>query len=116
MNRVALFITACILGGLGGAVGSMVGHAFGSAGLWLGGVVGGLLASMATARVALWRHWIVRTQLWPTAFGAAIGFLLAAGIAVKTLSSPIGPIVSTLLIGSGALIGASSPRAKRPEP
>jgi len=107
MNRVALFFVACALGGVGGALGSMAGHAFGKGGLWAGGILGGLLASILTARIALWRNWIVRSQLWPTTFGAAIGFLAACAVAVNTLSSPIGPILSTLLIGAGSVLGAS---------
>ena len=106
MNRTALFLIACVLGGLGGALGSMVGHSFGKAGLWMGGIIGGLLASMLIARIALWRRWIVRSQYWPTVLGAAIGFLLACAVAVNTLSSPVGPILSTLLIGVGALLGS----------
>lgn len=107
--RIALFVLACVLGGFGGAAGSIVGHAFGKTGLWVGGIIGGLLMSIATARIAVWRRWITRSQFWPTTAGAAIGFLLAAGIAVNTLSSPIGPILSTLLIGAGALVGSMRP-------
>ena len=105
-NRAALFFIACALGGLGGALGSIAGHAFGKAGLYAGGILGGLIASMLVARIALWRHWIVRSQFWPTALGAAIGFLAACAIAANTLSSPIGPVLSTLLIGVGAVLGA----------
>ena len=105
MKRGALFLVACVLGGIGGALGSMVGNAFGKSGLWAGGILGGLLASLLIARIALWRRWIVRSQLWPTALGAAIGFLVACAVAVNTLSSPIGPLMSTLLIGAGALLG-----------
>jgi hypothetical protein len=86
----------------------MVGSAFGRAGMWAGGVVGGFLASMLVARIALSRRWIVRSQSWPTAFGTAIGFLVACAVAVNTLSTPIGPIMSTLLIGAGALLGSVS--------
>jgi hypothetical protein len=105
MKRGALFLVACALGGVGGALGSMVGHAFGKGGLWAGGILGGLLASMLVARIALWRRWIVRSQYWPTVLGTAIGFLVACAVAVNTLSSPIGPFMSTLLIGAGALLG-----------
>jgi phosphotransferase system glucose/maltose/N-acetylglucosamine-specific IIC component len=107
MNRAALFLVACVLGGLGGALGSMVGHSFGKAGLWAGGIIGGLLASVLIARIALWRRWIVRSQYWPTILGAAVGFLLACAVAVNTLSSPVGPILSTLLIGVGAVLGST---------
>jgi len=106
MNRAALFLIACALGGLGGALGSMVGHSFGKGGLWVGGILGGLLASVLIARIALWRRWIMRSQYWPTVLGTAVGFLLACAVAVNTLSSPIGPIMSTLLIGVGAVLGS----------
>jgi fructose-specific phosphotransferase system IIC component len=105
MNRVALFFLACALGGAGGAIGSMAGHGFGKAGLWAGGILGGLLASMLVARIALWRRWILQSQYWPTLLGTAIGFLLACAVAVNTLSSPVGPILSTLLIGAGGILG-----------
>ena len=106
MKRGALFLVACVLGGLGGALGSMVGNAFGKSGLWAGGILGGLLASLLIARIAVWRRWIVQSQLWPTALGAAVGFLVACAVAVNTLSSPIGPVMSTLLIGGGAVLGS----------
>ena|SRR2546423_11182659 len=107
MNRAALFLVASALGGVGGAVGSVIGHAFGKGGLWAGGILGGLIASILIARIAVWRHWIIRSQVLPTAFGAAIGFLAACAVAVNTLSSPIGPVLSTLLIGAGAVLGTS---------
>jgi hypothetical protein len=106
MNRAALFLVACVLGGLGGALGSMVGHSFGNGGLWAGGILGGLLASILVARIALWRLWIVRSQYWPTVLATAVGFLLACAVAVNTLSSPVGPILSSLLIGVGAVLGS----------
>ena len=107
MNRAALFLVACVLGGLGGALGSIVGHGFGKGGLWAGGILGGLLASMLIARIALWRRWIVRSRYWPTVLGTAIGFLLACAVAANTLSSPVGPILSTFLIGVGAVLGGN---------
>jgi hypothetical protein len=106
MNRAALFFVACALGGVGGALGSIVGHAFGNRGLRAGGILGGLVASLLIARIALRRQWIARPQLWSTALGASIGFALACAVAANTLSSPIGPIMSTLLIGAGALLGS----------
>jgi hypothetical protein len=107
MNRVALFLLACALGGAGGAVGSVAGHAFGKAGLWAGGILGGLLASILVARIALWRRWIARSQYRPTVLGTVVGFLVACAVVVNTLSSPIGPVMSTLLIGAGAVLGGS---------
>ncbi len=110
MNRTALFLLACLLGGAGGALGSMAGHSFGKAGLWIGGILGGILASILVARIAYWRRWIGRSQLWPTTIGTALGFFLASAIAVSTLSTPIGPLISTLFIGASALFGARATR------
>jgi hypothetical protein len=113
MPRLWLFVVSCLLGGLGGAAGSIVGHAFGPRGLWIGGVVGGLLAALLSARVAVWRRWVAPRQYWGTAAGAAAGFLAAALVAANMLSSPVGPVLSTGLVGAGALLGS---RAGRRDP
>ena len=111
MARTLLFVSSCFLGGLGGALGSMVGHAAGRTGLWIGGLVGGVLGSIAAAALARARGWIAPAQFSATAVGGSVGFLLAALVAVNTLSSPVGPVLSTLLIGLGALIGATTRRS-----
>ena len=59
-----------------------------------------------TPLVARWRRWIEPRDFWPTAAGAALGFAAAALVAVNTLSTPVGPILSTLLIGLGAVLGS----------
>ena len=102
---VWFFLGMCVLGGLGGVLGSMLGAAFGQRGLFIGGFLGGIAIAPVSARLAIWRGWIGRHQFWPTACGAALGFVAAALVAVNTLSSPVGPIVSTSLIGVGAILG-----------
>jgi len=99
------FIATCLLGGLGGFVGSVIGGAFGQRFLFVGGVLGGILIAPLSAQLALWRRWIAPRQFWPTAGGAALGFCAAALVAVNTLSSPVGPVLSTALIGIGAIVG-----------
>jgi hypothetical protein len=106
MKKIWLFLPMWIVGGAGAAVGSMVGHAFGSRGLFIGAIVGGLIGVALIAQFAAWRGWISKSQKGMTTLGAALGFLLAAVIATRTLSSPIGPILSSLLIGVGAVLGA----------
>ena len=82
----------CLLGGLGGFLGSIAGAAVGGkTALFVGGFVGGIAIAPFSARLALWRHWI--------------GFVAAALVAINTLSSPIGPVLSTLLTGVGAFVG-----------
>jgi uncharacterized membrane protein (UPF0136 family) len=110
MNRVALFLAACLLAGAGGVIGSIVGHATGAQGVMIGGVVGGLLGAIASSFLARRRRWIVPAQLRGTAIGASLGFLAAAGVATHTLNSPVGPVLSTLLVGIGALAGAATHR------
>ena len=104
MNKLALFVTATLVGGLGGFVGSVLGNAFNA--LFAGGFIGGVALSPLTAWIGVKRHWIETSRFWPVTAGAAIGFLAAATLAINTLSSPVGPLVSTVLTGLGALAGA----------
>jgi hypothetical protein len=104
--RARLFVTACLLGGVGGFLGSVAGAAFGQRALFVGGFIGGIVIAPVSATVAVWRGWIEPARFWPLAIGAALGFAAAATIAVNTLSSPVGPVLSTLLIGAGALVGS----------
>lgn len=112
-SKVLLFVTAMMLGGLGGMLGSMIGSAFGEGGMLAGGVVGGLLTAFLTGKIAAARGWVPSSRWRPVAVGASLGFLAAVAIAVNTLSSPIGPVLSTILVGVGALIGARVAAADR---
>ena len=104
--RARLFILACVLGGVGAFVGSAIGGMFGNRALFVGAVIGGLLVAPLTARVALWRKWITPSQSLGTTIGAAIGFLVAAFVAVNTMGRAVGPVLSTALIGVGAVVGS----------
>lgn len=106
MQHAALFVLTCIAGGVGGVVGSILGNALGRRGLYAGGVLGGVLAVFLAAVLARRLHWIQREALWATAVGGALGFLPAAFIATRTLSTPVGPALSTVLVGAGAILGA----------
>jgi len=101
-----LFLMTCVLGGAGGFMGSVLGGAFGRLGLFAGGLIGGVLIAPMSAKFAVYRRWIEAKQYTTTAAGAAIGFLAAAIVAMNTLSSPIGPLLSTALIGLGAIAGS----------
>ncbi len=106
-SRILLFFTATIFAGLGGALGSILGNAGGPQTLRIGGILGGLVMSSAAARVGVWRGWVPRDRAWRTALFAGVGFMLAAAIALNTLSSPVGPVLSAGLVGLGAVLGAS---------
>jgi hypothetical protein len=100
-----LFVLLIAGGGAGGLMGSIIGAAAGHRAVFVGGFLGGLIATPCAAYVAARLHWIEPAETRGTAIGAALGFLGAALVAVNTLSSPVGPIVSTLLIGAGGLAG-----------
>lgn len=111
MPQLYLFIATTLLGGFGAMFGSILGNAFGNTGLTMGAVFGGLMLSTIAVRLALRRKWIAPAQFKTSVIGANIGFILAALIAVRTLSSPVGPVLSAMLIGAGAVIGSRIGRA-----
>ena len=93
-------------------LGSIVGGRFGKDGIAIGGLTGGLLAAVAIAEIARSRQWIPRDRFRQTAIGSAAGFIAAAAVATHTLGSPVGPILSILLIGVGAVLGAGTFEAR----
>ena len=106
MGKIFLFFTAIILSGGAAMGGSIAGSAVGQKGIWVGGVLGGLVGASLSSWLAAKLGWIANSQRARTTIGTAIGFLFAAAIAVNTLSSPVGPVASTILAGLGAVIGA----------
>jgi hypothetical protein len=103
---VGLFLVTWLLGGAGAVAGSMLGGAFGDHPLFIGALLGGALAIVGAVRLAEWRKWIPRTSRSRVTAGAILGFIIAAAIATRTLSSPIGPALSSLLTGVGAVLAA----------
>jgi len=97
----------CVAAGIGGALGSMIGHAAGRGGLIVGGVLGGVILVVVMGFLATRFAWIDRPRRLWTVLGGVFGFLLAVLVALSTLSSPIGPVLSTLLVGVGAVLGAT---------
>jgi hypothetical protein len=106
VHAALLFLLMCLFGGAGGALGSMVGNAIGRGGVFVGGFVGGIALVFAAAYIAVGRGWIAREQRFWTLIGGIVGFGLAALVTLTTLSSPVGPVLSTLMIGTGAVLGA----------
>ena len=110
MPRFALVVLSSLMAGLGAVLGSIAGHRTGPRGVVTGAVLGGFCGAVASAFIARQLRWIQSRQLRWTAIGASGGFLLAAVIASNTLRSPVGPLLSTLLVGLGALLGSSRHR------
>jgi hypothetical protein len=78
---------------------------FGKQALFAGGILGGLIASPIACFLAARLRWIDPAHTKAMALGAAGGFLAAMAVAVNTLSSPVGPLLSPLLVGVGGLAG-----------
>ena len=106
LKNIGLFVSASLIGGAGGLLGSILGNAFGKSGLFAGGFIGGVLLAPATAWLSRRMGWIAPARFWHVAAGAAAGFVAAATLAINTLSSPVGPAIATTLTGLGAIAGA----------
>jgi hypothetical protein len=106
MNLLKLFLLTILLGVVGGAAGFAAVNALGRAGA-LGGafVVGGALVAVAGYLSARW-GWIARMQRVWAITGGVFGFALACMVALATIASPGGLAMSTVLIGTGAVLGA----------
>ena len=105
MKQLRLLVFLIVAGGIGGFLGSVLGGAFGRRALFAGGFVGGAILTWLATHLAGRLGWVPREQVTGTAIGATLGFLVAATIAVNTLSSPVGPVLSTLAVGIGGYLG-----------
>lgn len=86
--------------------GSILGNAFGRGGLLTGAVIGGVAMIALAGHLACRFNCVHRSErFWVTGGGIA-GFLVACLVALATLSSPVGPVLSALLIGVGAVLGS----------
>jgi hypothetical protein len=107
MRRFWLFALMSAVGGLGAFLGSLLGNAAGKTGLFAGAIVGGAIAIALGIRLAARLALVPKTRIAHATLGALGGFALAALVAVNTLSSPVGPVLSVALIGLGAVFGAA---------
>ena len=106
MKYALLFLLLCILGGVGGAAGSMLGNELGPGGVFLGGGIGGAGLVVAGAFLAVRLGWIQPQQRRWTIIGALLGFAAAVLVTLATLSSPVGAIASTMLVGIGGTLAS----------
>lgn len=101
-----LFLVTWLGGSAGAVLGSVLGGALGTAGLFTGALLGGAAASVTAVRFAAFNSWIPRAKITRVTIGAIAGFAAASLIATRTLSSPVGPVLSSLLIGVGAFVAS----------
>ncbi len=111
-----LFFLEVFLGGVGAVAGSILGNAFGRGGLFTGAVLGGAAMVTVAGYLAARLDCIHRGErLWVIGGGLA-GFATACLVTLATLSSPVGPLASSLLIGAGAVLGATLGRSPHGQP
>ena len=105
MKAAGVFIVLVIGAGMGAAVGSAVGSLIAHRVLFVGGTIGGLFGIWLGASLSARMNWIPKRGTLAVALGAIVGFACALVIAVNTLHTPVGPMLSTLLVGAGGLVG-----------
>lgn len=105
-RHVALFFLLSLGSGFGGAFGSILGNSLGTAGLITGALLGGLAATYGVVRLAVRWRWVPESRALRTAVAAGVGFLVASVVAIATISTPVGPIISTTLVGAAGLWGS----------
>jgi hypothetical protein len=113
MKAAGVFIVLVIAAGVGAAVGSALGSLIAHRLLFVGGTIGGFSGSWLGAWLSARMNWIPERDTLAVALGATVGFACAVLIALNTLHTPVGPMLSTLLVGVGGLLGRR--RSKAPE-
>jgi hypothetical protein len=106
MKPLPVLFASWAFAGLGAAVGSILGNAFGKVGLMAGAILGGVLALIGTVMLLTKLRWLPEGTRLGAILGGLLGFAIAVPIAVSTLHTPITPVVSCGLVGAGVLLGA----------
>ena len=114
MKLAGVFFVLVIAAGLGAGVGSAVGSLIAHQVLFVGGTLGGLSGIWLGAWISARVNWIQKRETMAVALGATVGFACAVLIALNTLHTPVGPILSTLLVGVGGLVGRRLSKAPGP--
>lgn len=113
---VKLFLLEVILGGAGAVLGSILGNALGRGGLLVGAVIGGVAMVVVAGLLACRMKCVHTSERFWVITGGIAGFVIACLLALATMSSPVGPILSALLIGVGAVLGSVLGRSPHGEP
>ena len=106
MNLIKVFLLTILLAVGGAAAGGALGMNIAPGGLLVGSfVVGAAFVLLSGWLSARWK-WISPPQRLWMMLGAAFGFMLACMVALATIAVPGGLIASSLLVGTGAVLGA----------
>jgi hypothetical protein len=105
LRDLYLFLLVCLLAGSLTVAGSVLGHAMGPTGLFVGAVIGGFAGVGLAVWLATRIGFLPPANLPSALIGGCAGFIVAAIIAVNSLWTPIIPLASIALTGVGALLG-----------
>jgi hypothetical protein len=106
VNLLKLFLLTVLLGTVGGAFGFAMGSPVVAGGGLVGAfVLGGLFVVGAVYLASRW-NWIAPHQRPWSIVGALFGFGLSCMAVLATIMSPIGFVLSSMLMGAGAVMGA----------
>jgi hypothetical protein len=104
-QNITLFLIVCFLSSVSTFIGSVLGHAVGGNGVFLGALVGGCIGVVASTWLAMRFKLISRSTYGAVALSGIAGFILASILAVTNLHTPIIPLASIALPGLGAILG-----------
>ena len=114
LKSIPAFFAAWALAGLGAVVGSILGNAAGTPGLFAGAAVGGVVGVAAAVAILAKVHWLSPVDRRGAFVGGIVGFAVAAPIAVTNLHTPVIPVLICGLVGVGLLLGVGVARGWRP--
>ncbi len=103
MKQIILFALVSSLTGFAAGLASVLGASVSHVGLFIGAVLGGFTGVAAAIRLSKALRLITAHDIWFGILGGCIGFLVAAPLAATNAHTPVIPILSTGLVGLGAL-------------
>lgn len=106
MKKLKLFVEFCLICGLSIVGSSVVGHQLiKTNGIFIGAIVGGLVGIIIASRIAVSFFLVNKSSFNFIISFSILGFLLAILICFYNFNNPVIVVLSTGLIGLGALLG-----------
>lgn len=106
-NNLIIFAGVNFVCGIAAFLGSIFGHAFSQAGVFIGAIIGGTTGIVLCTLFFVKRKMISAHQFFPAAIWSLIFFGAAVLFAVTNLNSPIIPLISLSFAGLGCIAGKS---------
>jgi len=106
MRKLKLFIEVCLICGLLIVGFSVIGNKLiRSNGIFIGAIIGGLMGIVLASKIAIYFSLVNKNSFKSIIIFSLLGFLLAIVICFYNFHNPIIVVMSTSLVGIGALFG-----------